>query len=325
MAKAKRKPAPGSPKLKDPEGGLTAAGRRHFKKAEGAELKPGVRKPLKEMTPEEMKRKGSFLRRHFATLRGPLVGKDGKPTRLALQAHAWGEPVPKTEAAAAKLAEAGSELLDRYQKAKEKGTPAKASAARARPAKSAEGKPTPEAKTRAKPPAKAASKGTAPGTADGKSKGKARSSAKVYTDPKLRERLKAEITAGDKGGKPGQWSARKAQLLAAEYKKAGGEYKDSAGPTEAQDHLNQWTDEKWQTADGEPAIREGETTRYLPKAAWDELSPAEKKATEAKKSAGSKAGKQFVANTPKAKAARKKASSPARKSAKSKGKPPKAS
>ena len=35
-----------------------------------------------------------------------------------------------------------------------------------------------------------------------------------YTDPALRERLKAEITAGDKGGRPGQWSARKAQLLA---------------------------------------------------------------------------------------------------------------
>jgi len=49
------------------------------------------------------------------------------------------------------------------------------------------------------------------------------------------------------------------------------------------------------------------TTRYLPKEAWDELSPAEKKATNAKKQAGSRAGRQLVANTEKAKAARKKA------------------
>ena len=66
-----------------------------------------------------MRRKGSFLRRHFATLRGPLVGDDGKPTRLALSAHAWGEPVPKTKAAAKKLAEKGKKLLAQYEKAKE--------------------------------------------------------------------------------------------------------------------------------------------------------------------------------------------------------------
>ncbi len=107
------------PRLKDPKGGLTAAGRAHFKKTEGADLKPGVKKPLSEMTPDEMKRKGSFLRRHYATLRGPLQDENGKPTRLALQARAWGEPVPKTAEAAAKLAEKGSRLLARYKKSKE--------------------------------------------------------------------------------------------------------------------------------------------------------------------------------------------------------------
>lgn len=111
---------------KDPKGGLTAAGRAAFKKSEGANLKPGVKKSLKDMTPEEMKRKGSFLRRHFATLRGPLVGDDGKPTRLALQAHAWGEPVPKTPDAARKLAKKGEKLLERYHKAKEAGKKASA-------------------------------------------------------------------------------------------------------------------------------------------------------------------------------------------------------
>ena len=45
----------------------------------------------------------------------------------------------------------------------------------------------------------------------------------AYTKPKLRERLKNNIMAGSKGGKPGQWSARKAQLLTQEYKKAGGD------------------------------------------------------------------------------------------------------
>jgi|TARA_R100001129_G_scaffold46139_1_gene31423 hypothetical protein len=41
----------------------------------------------------------------------------------------------------------------------------------------------------------------------------------------MRKRLFEKIKAGSRGGKPGQWSARKAQLLASEYKKAGGGYK----------------------------------------------------------------------------------------------------
>ena len=46
-----------------------------------------------------------------------------------------------------------------------------------------------------------------------------------YTKPTMRKRLFERIKAGSKGGKPGQWSARKAQLLASEYKKNGGGYK----------------------------------------------------------------------------------------------------
>lgn len=46
-----------------------------------------------------------------------------------------------------------------------------------------------------------------------------------YTKPELRKRLFNRIKAGDKGGKKGQWSARKAQMLALAYKKAGGGYK----------------------------------------------------------------------------------------------------
>lgn len=46
-----------------------------------------------------------------------------------------------------------------------------------------------------------------------------------YTKPGMRAALFKKIKAGTKGGDPGEWSARKAQLLAAEYKKAGGGYK----------------------------------------------------------------------------------------------------
>lgn len=46
-----------------------------------------------------------------------------------------------------------------------------------------------------------------------------------YTKPAMRKRLFNKIKAGTRGGKAGQWSARKAQLLALEYKKAGGGYR----------------------------------------------------------------------------------------------------
>jgi Domain of unknown function (DUF6321) len=106
--------------LKDPRGGLTAAGRAWFKEKEGANLKPGVMKSEREMTPDEMRRKGSFLRRHFANPRGPMKDERGNPTRLALSAHAWGEPVPKTTADAKKLAAKGARLLEKYKVRKSK-------------------------------------------------------------------------------------------------------------------------------------------------------------------------------------------------------------
>jgi hypothetical protein len=51
--------------------------------------------------------------------------------------------------------------------------------------------------------------------------------------------------AGSKGGKPGQWSARKAQLVAQEYEKAGGGY--SGKKNEKQKSLEKWGKEKWGT------------------------------------------------------------------------------
>lgn len=124
-----------------------------------------------------------------------------------------------------------------------------------------------------------------------------------YTDPALRDKIKEKIMAGDKGGKPGQWSARKAQLVASEYEHAGGGYKQEAD--EQQKSLQHWGDEHWRTSDGDKAEREGGTTRYLPDEAWNKLSKEEQDATNRKKQKGSKAGKQFVANTQKATAATK--------------------
>lgn len=49
--------------------------------------------------------------------------------------------------------------------------------------------------------------------------------ANVYTKPSMRKTLFNKIKAGGKGGDPGEWSARKAQLLAKEYKAKGGGYK----------------------------------------------------------------------------------------------------
>jgi len=47
-----------------------------------------------------------------------------------------------------------------------------------------------------------------------------------YTKPTLRKKLFSQIKSSGKGGSPGQWSARKAQMLAKRYKEAGGGYKD---------------------------------------------------------------------------------------------------
>jgi HK97 family phage prohead protease len=105
----------GSP-LRDPKGGLTAAGRAHFKRTEGANLKPGVKGPAD--TPTKMRRKGSFLTRFFTNPRGPMKDEKGRPTRLALSAAAWGEPVPQDASDAAKLAAKGRRMLERYENSK---------------------------------------------------------------------------------------------------------------------------------------------------------------------------------------------------------------
>ena len=109
---AKSLPAKG----KDSRGGLTQAGRDFYNAQTGGHLKPGVEGSAD--TPEKKKRKGSFLTRHFTTPPGPVI-KDGKPTRQALQAAAWGEAVPKSKADEKKLAAKGRKLLEEYHEAKD--------------------------------------------------------------------------------------------------------------------------------------------------------------------------------------------------------------
>jgi hypothetical protein len=127
-----------------------------------------------------------------------------------------------------------------------------------------------------------------------------------YTHPELREEIKEEIKASDRGGKQGQWSARKSQLLTQEYEKRGGGYKGEKG--ESQKDLEKWTEEEWQTREGDADARQdGETKRYLPKKAWENMSEEEKEETERKKREGSKQGQQYVPNTEEASQARKEA------------------
>lgn len=118
-AELRTKGAKKNPRIRDPKGGLTAAGRAYFKRKEGANLKPGVKGPAN--TPEKLRRKGSFLTRFFTNPSGPMKDDKGRATRLALSAAAWGEPVPQDASDAAKLAAKGRRLLERYENSKKKG------------------------------------------------------------------------------------------------------------------------------------------------------------------------------------------------------------
>lgn len=104
---------------KDPAGGLPAAGRGDFARKDGSHLKPGVTKKVSDMSPADMRRKGSWAVRFYGRSKlPPLIDAKGRPTRHALSAHAWGEPVPTTVTAARRIAAKGKRLLARYRKIK---------------------------------------------------------------------------------------------------------------------------------------------------------------------------------------------------------------
>jgi hypothetical protein len=82
-----------------------------------------------------------------------------------------------------------------------------------------------------------------------------------------------------------------AQMMASEYKKRrGGCTTDKKDKDGAQKHLDQWTEEKWQTKEGSGHAKQedGSESRYLPKKAWEKMSEYEKNETDERKLAASR-------------------------------------
>jgi hypothetical protein len=111
----------------------------------------------------------------------------------------------------------------------------------------------------------------------------------IRTNPELWTRVKGEVTRGSKGGLPGQWSARKAQMAVKMYKDRGGKY---VGAKSSRNSLHQWTIQNWRTKSGLPSLLTGE--RYLPAKAIKHLSSAEYSRTTRKKRQGLRKGEQFT-------------------------------
>jgi tRNA A-37 threonylcarbamoyl transferase component Bud32 len=110
-----------------------------------------------------------------------------------------------------------------------------------------------------------------------------------YDKPELREKIKNRIKASSNGAAKGQWSAIKSNILAKEYKEAGGVYK--SGKTKAQKALQKWNKDDWQYSDGSKSGNKG---RFRPKETWDKLTKKEKDSLNQSKYRGNKQGKQFV-------------------------------
>jgi len=105
------------------------------------------------------------------------------------------------------------------------------------------------------------------------------------TKPALWEKIKKKVLMGSKGGRQGEWSARKAQLAVKLYKDAGGDY---IGRKSSKNLLTKWTKQDWQYVGKE------KQSRYLPKEAIRHLTTKEKNATNKAKREGTAKGRQFV-------------------------------
>jgi hypothetical protein len=93
-------------------------------------------------------------------------------------------------------------------------------------------------------------------------------------NPRLWKKIVEQIKKSNKGGKAGQWSARKAQLCVKIYKERGGKY---SGKKSNSNSLHRWTIQKWRTKSGKPSLYTGE--RYLPEKAIKRLSNKEYRIT----------------------------------------------
>lgn len=112
------------------------------------------------------------------------------------------------------------------------------------------------------------------------------------TNEALWKRVVQEVKKGSKGGSPGQWSARKAQLAVALYKKRGGGYRGKRSPNNS---LTRWSKQKWRTKSGRPSTVGPRATgeRYLPSKAIKKLSSKEYQRTTAAKRRATRKGKQY--------------------------------
>lgn len=108
----------------------------------------------------------------------------------------------------------------------------------------------------------------------------------------LWQRVVSEVRRGKKGGMPGQWSARKAQLAVKKYREMGGGY---LGRRSKRNSLVRWTSQKWRTKSGRPSIvgKNASGERYLPEKAIKKLSSKEYAETTRKKRRSIKRGKQY--------------------------------
>ena len=103
------------------------------------------------------------------------------------------------------------------------------------------------------------------------------------------KRIVSSVKSGSKGGRPGQWSARKAQIATARYKKAGGGYK---GKKSASNKLSKWSKQKWDyVSKGDKKKPKKKRGRYLPESVRKSLTKSQKAATNRKKRAASAKGK----------------------------------
>lgn len=103
---------------------------------------------------------------------------------------------------------------------------------------------------------------------------------------RLWDRIKEKWHYGDKGGKAGQWNARKAQLAVQDYKRSGGTYKTKQ-PSRS-NSLVKWTKEDWGYIDDKPG------NRYLPAKVRARLTPKEKRVENRRKRSATRAGQQYA-------------------------------
>jgi hypothetical protein len=110
------------------------------------------------------------------------------------------------------------------------------------------------------------------------------------TNEKMWKSIVASVKSGSAGGRPGQWSARKAQIATKRYKKRGGGYK---GAKSSSNSLSKWSKQKWDyVTKGDEKKPRAKRGRYLPESVRKSLSASERAATNRKKRQASAKGKQ---------------------------------